>query len=105
MIIKNIYTSILCKWTYDGHNLPFRADASIGASAKLSSSSCSNVVWSCKGGCSSTLSIACSSGMTGGAGVKRRLATLILPSFSSPVAAGVAGLEPSELRVQINYCD
>lgn len=74
-------------------------DASIGGNAKLSSSSCNNVVCSCKGGGSSTLSMACSSGITGGAGVKRRLATLILPSISSPAAAGVAGLEPSVLRI------
>lgn len=50
-------------------------------------------------GCgSSAISIGCSSGAVGGAGVKRRLATLILPSISSPVTAGLAGLEPSELK-------
>lgn len=45
--------------------------------------------------------LACSSATTGGAGVKRRLATLILPSISSPAAAGVVGLEPSELCTNI----
>lgn len=33
--------------------------------------------------------------MVDGAGVKRRLATLILPSISSPIAAGETGLESS----------